>query len=263
MPDIAHQFLGEVLDRGEDTPCDDIALDLGKPQFDLVQSRRVRWREMQPHCRMGLQKLGDPGSLVRREVIGNHMNLFPGWLLGDEVRQKGDELFGGMPVRRLAQYFPRLGIERRVQRQRAMPIIFKPMPFSSPGRQGQHRIFAVQGLDGGFLIHAKHGRMLRWVQIQADDVRRLRLELRVGGRHIALQPMRLESMFRPDPRDPHVADPKVGCQFAGTPVCRAVSWGPPRSRACKINCVTGYHASSREEGGFDDQARHENGCVVG
>ncbi|MDI3467258.1 MAG: Mobile element protein [Nitrospira sp.] len=33
--------------------------------------------------------------------------------------------------------------------------------------------------------------------------------------------------------------------------------------ACKINCVTGYHASSREEGGFDDQARHENGCVVG
>jgi hypothetical protein len=34
-------------------------------------------------------------------------------------------------------------------------------------------------------------------------------------------------------------------------------------RACKINCVTGYHASSSEEGGFDDQARPENGCVVG
>jgi len=33
--------------------------------------------------------------------------------------------------------------------------------------------------------------------------------------------------------------------------------------ACKINCVTGYHASSIEDGGFDDQARHENGCVVG
>jgi hypothetical protein len=34
-------------------------------------------------------------------------------------------------------------------------------------------------------------------------------------------------------------------------------------RACKINCVTGYHASLREDGGFDDQARHENGCVGG
>ncbi|MDI3466180.1 MAG: Transposase, Gmet_2093 family [Nitrospira sp.] len=32
---------------------------------------------------------------------------------------------------------------------------------------------------------------------------------------------------------------------------------------CKNNCVTGYHASSREEGGFDDQAQHKNGCVVG
>ncbi|MDI3467377.1 MAG: hypothetical protein OJF50_006198 [Nitrospira sp.] len=31
---------------------------------------------------------------------------------------------------------------------------------------------------------------------------------------------------------------------------------------CKINCVTGYHASSREEGGFDDQAQHKNGCVA-
>jgi len=35
------------------------------------------------------------------------------------------------------------------------------------------------------------------------------------------------------------------------------------SEACKINCVTGYHASSREEGGFDDQARYQNGCVAG
>lgn len=59
-----------------------------------------------------------------------------------------------------------------------MPIIFKPMPFSSPGRQEQHRIFAVQGLDGSFLIHAKHGRMLRRVQVQADDVRSLRLKIR-------------------------------------------------------------------------------------
>jgi len=36
-----------------------------------------------------------------------------------------------------------------------------------------------------------------------------------------------------------------------------------RARACKMNCVTGYHASSREEGRFDDQARHKNGCVAG
>jgi hypothetical protein len=40
-------------------------------------------------------------------------------------------------------------------------------------------------------------------------------------------------------------------------------FSPHLPRGCKNNCVTGYHASSREEGGFDDQARHENGCVVG
>jgi len=34
-------------------------------------------------------------------------------------------------------------------------------------------------------------------------------------------------------------------------------------RGCKRNCVTGYHASSLEEGGVDDQARDTSGCVVG
>ncbi len=37
----------------------------------------------------------------------------------------------------------------------------------------------------------------------------------------------------------------------------------PRGGACKINCVTGYHASFREAGGCDDQTRHKNGCVAG
>lgn len=36
-------------------------------------------------------------------------------------------------------------------------------------------------------------------------------------------------MLCPDPRDPHVADPEVGRQFAGTPVCHPVSWCSPRS----------------------------------
>lgn len=112
MTNIAHQFLAEVLDRGKDASGNDIALDLREPQFNLVEPRGIRRREMQVHRRMGLQKLGDPTGLVGREVIGDHVQLLTGGLMGHQVCQKGDELFRGVPVRCLAQHFPCLGIER-------------------------------------------------------------------------------------------------------------------------------------------------------
>jgi hypothetical protein len=37
LTDAAHQFFGEVPDRGEDAAGDDITLDLGEPQFDLIE----------------------------------------------------------------------------------------------------------------------------------------------------------------------------------------------------------------------------------
>ena len=255
VPDIAQQFLAEILDRGKDPAGDDLALDLREPELDLVEPRGVRRREMQVHRRVGLQKLGDPSGLVGREVISDHVNLLTGGLIGHKVCQKGDELFRGMPVRCLAQHFSGLGIECGVQRERAVPVIFEPMPFGPPRRQGQHRIFAIQGLNGRFLIHAKHGRMLGWVQIQADDVRSLRLKIWIGRGHIALQPMRLESMLRPDPRDPHVADPEVGCQFAGTPMRGPVGWCPPRGLQDAGFCLWGI-AQGRLPAMTAIQARH-------
>lgn len=106
MPDIAHQFLAEILDRGKDTSGDDLALDLREPALDLVEPRGVRRREMQVHGRVGLQKLGDPCGLVGREVISDHVNLLTYGLRGHQVRQKRDELFRGVPLCRLAPRLP-------------------------------------------------------------------------------------------------------------------------------------------------------------
>jgi len=41
VTNIAHQFFGQVLDRSEDTASNHIALNLGKPQFHLVEPRGV------------------------------------------------------------------------------------------------------------------------------------------------------------------------------------------------------------------------------
>ena len=38
MSDISHEFFRQVFDRTEDPAGDDVALDLGKPDLDLVNA---------------------------------------------------------------------------------------------------------------------------------------------------------------------------------------------------------------------------------
>jgi hypothetical protein len=62
-------------------------------------------------------------------------------------------LFGDAPsgVSGFAQDFATLGVERRKERKRPMPIIFKTVPFRPPWAQGQERIQPIQCLNGTFL----------------------------------------------------------------------------------------------------------------
>jgi len=218
VTDVAHELVGEVFHRGEDTPRNDVAFDLAKPQFDLIEPRRIGGGNVQPHVGVLSQEVRHSRGLVRREIIGNHMNLFAAWLARHDVGQKGDELLGGMAHGGLSEYFAGLGIEGCVERQRAVPVIFEPMPFCPPRRQRQHGILAVEGLDRRFLVNTKHCRLLRRVQVEADDVSGLALELRVVGRQIALQPVGLDPMLRPDSCHSHMTNSEVGREFAGTPV---------------------------------------------
>ena len=70
--------------------------------------------------------------------------------------------------------------------------------------------------------------MLRGVQIETDDIGRLRLEVRIVGGHIAVQPMWLEPMLGPDPGHPHMAYPELDAQLAAAPVSRPVGGRPSR-----------------------------------
>lgn len=228
MADIPHELPVEILDGGKDAPGDDVALNLREPQFHLIETGGIGGREMQTHIRVGLQKLSDPRGFVRREMVGDDMNLLPRGLIGDEVRQEGDELLGGVPVGRLAKDFARLGSERSVQGESAVSVTFEAMPFSPPRRQRQHRILAVKGLARCFLVHTKHGRMLGWIQIQPDNIGRLRLEVRVVGSHRALQAVGLDPMLRPHTGHPHMADPGLRGELAGAPVGRPIGRRPAR-----------------------------------
>ena len=48
MADVPHELSAQIGDGGEDATGDDVALDPGEPQFDLVEPGRVSRREVPP-----------------------------------------------------------------------------------------------------------------------------------------------------------------------------------------------------------------------
>ncbi len=121
----------------------------------------------------------DPLSLVRGQIVGDHMNLLTARLVHDDVSEKRHELGRGVALGSLAQHLTGLGIESRVQRQGAVAEILEAMTLGATRRQRQHRIEAIQRLNGRLLIDTEHCRVRRRIEVETNDVRGLGLELGV------------------------------------------------------------------------------------
>src|SRR6266404_1134780 len=125
------------------------------------------------NLRVRFEELFDRRALVRREIVGDYVDLFAARLVDHDVSEKGDELRRGVPLGGLAQDFPGLRIEGGVEGQGAMPVVLKAVSFGTTRRQWQNRILAIQGLNSRFLIDTEHRSMRRRVQIQPNNIRRL------------------------------------------------------------------------------------------
>src|SRR5258708_14767005 len=66
-----------------------------------------------------------------------------------------------MPFCGLAFHLPGFHIQGSIERQGPMTVILEAMSFGATRRERQHRIEAIQCLDGSLFVDAEHGRMLR------------------------------------------------------------------------------------------------------
>jgi len=101
-----------------------------------------------------------------------------------------------------------------------MTVVLKAVAFGSSWGERQHRVFAIQRLNRRFLIDAKHHCMLRRIEVQSNDVGGFGLELRIVGRHIALQSMRSKPMLGPHSGHSHM---RHCTEFTGKLTTRPVS----------------------------------------
>src|ERR1039457_2554247 len=153
------------------------------------------------------KKLLDALGLMRREVVRNDVDLPAPALAGDHLREKRHELLGGVPLSRLSQNLSGFRIQRRIQRERAVPVVLESVTLDSARRQRQDRSETIQSLNRGLFVHAEHRGVLRRIEVQANDVGGLRLELWIVRRHVSLHPVRL---YPPSPRPP-ASEPAEPC----------------------------------------------------
>ena len=136
MPDVLHELSPQVGHRLEHAARNDVALDLGKPEFDLVEPGGIGRGEVQVNLRMSIQEVVDLSRLMGREVVGNHVDLFAARLVDDDVGQERDELRRCVSHGRLAEYLACFGVERRVQGQRAVPEVLKAVSLGASRERG-------------------------------------------------------------------------------------------------------------------------------
>jgi hypothetical protein len=179
---------------------------------------------------MRVQKGGHGLGFVGGHVVHNHMDLPALRLCRDDVAEEFDEGSAGMPRHGLPDDLAGAGIQRRVQRERPMPVVLKAMAFRATGRQRQDGVQAIEGLNGRRLIGGEDGRMLRRVEIQAENIRRFRLEGGIIGQHVPLELVGLQTGAAPHPRDQHMTDAEDRRQPPRAPVGTAIRRALPGLR---------------------------------
>ena len=113
--DVTDEFSGEVGLRSEDSSSNDLALNFGKPDFDLVEPTRIGGSVMDPNGRIGVEELENALGFMCAQVVDHDVNLSARRLAGDDLAQKLDEFSAGMPSCRLADDVAGAGIQRCIQ----------------------------------------------------------------------------------------------------------------------------------------------------
>ena len=90
--DVANELTLETLHGIEDASGNNIAINFGKPNFDLVDPIRVGWGIMDPYSGVSLKELKKFLPLIRTRVDDNDVDLATCWLTAHDLCEEIDEL---------------------------------------------------------------------------------------------------------------------------------------------------------------------------
>ena len=112
----------------------------------------------------------DPGMFVRGVVVANDVDLFV-WSHGVlYFLEKGQPFIVAVPLCGMCQHFAAQVVQRGKESHRSVPIIIMGAGADMAHSERQARLSALESLALTFLVTAQNHRVLRRVQVKADDV---------------------------------------------------------------------------------------------
>jgi hypothetical protein len=169
MADIAHDLSVEVGLGLEDAACNEVSLNLGEPDFDLIEPRGIGRGVMELDVGMGAQKALNACRFMSRKVVGDDMNTGFGRLSSNHLGKKLHELGAGVAVSCLSQDLAGGRVQGRIERKSAVAKGFESVTFGPSRRERQEGIQTVQGLNGALFIDTENSRMGGRLQRETDD----------------------------------------------------------------------------------------------
>lgn len=120
------------------------------------------------------------------------MDLAPRRLRRDDVREERQKVGARVPRGGLPDHLAGLSVQRGVEREGAVPLVFEAVALRSAGRQREARVDAVERLNRRLFVETEHRGVLRRRQVQAEHVGGFRLKVGIGRPHVSLDPMGLQ-----------------------------------------------------------------------
>ena len=159
MADRAHDLAVEVGLGFEDAACNEVSLDLGEPDLDLIEPRGIGRGVMELDVGMGAQKSLNGCSFMSRKVVGDDMKRCFGRLRSDHLGKKFHELSARVTVSCLRQDFAGGRVQGRIERKSAVAKVFESVTFGPSGREGQDGIETIKSLNGTLFIDTENSRV--------------------------------------------------------------------------------------------------------
>lgn len=170
--------------------------DQGEPPLDEIQPRRTRRCEVKSKARMRQQPLSDLRMFVRPVVVADQMNLASGIARCNRI-EKRDELDVRVSIEAATMDSSAGHFERSEQTRRSVAPIVVRHPGRKPLAHWQNGLRPIERLDLRFLIDAEDQGTLRRIEIEADDVGHLGIELGIGAELEGLDAMGLKAVLLP------------------------------------------------------------------
>ena len=170
----------ELVDIGEAGAGEGAALEDGEPDLDLVEPGAVGRGEIEADVWVS----GEPAfalGLVGRKIVEDDVDLLA-WIGGDDAVHDIEEVDAPATLVMAGSDVAGEHVERGKQGRGAVALVVVAAAAERPSVGPlEIALGALQRLDVRLLVDRQHDGVLRWIEIEPDDLGRLGDEIRIAG----------------------------------------------------------------------------------